>query len=504
MTFRKENVVEKIINSKSGAFLMLCFCFISGVGIFSYSDIEKNILFYLFVVFWCLVFAIAIFWKNINSRFLFFCVLFFVLGAIRFFISVPSGDAKNILYYNGERGKIIGWVVGEPDIRPDSVKYIIKTEFIYDLEASSNKKVSGRALVEGLLYPRYEYGDKLKISCDLKSPRNSPDGNFRYDRYLAKDGIWSICVNAKIEKIGADEGNFVLKNILRLKTRINEQIEKLWPEPDSGLLSGLLYGARSGIPDDLKENFNRAGISHIVAVSGYNINIIAAAFMIFLVSAGLYRRQAFWLAIFGICVFVIFTGASASVMRAGIMGVVLLIAERLGRLSRVGYVLALAAALMLLFNPYVLVWDAGFQLSFLATAGIVYLSPFLGGKNKSSLFKQILAPTFSAIIATLPLILFQFGRLSAIAPVANVLILWIVPYLMFFGFLAVVLSFVWFPFGQVVAWIVGIGLNYVIMIAEKIGGWNLSAMDFFLPWWGMVAIYGFIVWVVNKLLYVKN
>ena len=129
-------------------------------------------------------------------------------------------------------------------------------------------------------------------------------------------------------------------------------------------MAGLLYGERSGLPLELADNFSRTGVSHIIAVSGYNISIVALALMSLFINLGLARPRAFWLVVAGIILFVIFTGAGASVVRAGIMGLIVLLAGQLGRLSRIGNVLIFTAALMLLFNPYVLIWDAGFQLSF--------------------------------------------------------------------------------------------------------------------------------------------
>jgi len=376
-------------------------------------------------------------------------------------------------------------------------------------------------LVSLPLYPRYDFGDKLRLQCNLGAPRVSADSNFRYDNYLARQGIFSVCNSPVI--LNSDEsrseesssrsslGMTWIKRFLSLKFIINERVEKLWPEPQSSLMAGLLYGARSGFSSELSDNFSRVGISHIVAISGYNISIVATVLLTILISLGFYRRQAFYLCVLGIILFVIFTGASASVVRAGIMGVVVLIASQLGRLSRVGNVLAFTAALMLLFNPYVLVWDAGFQLSFLATVGIVYLSPVVGSvmlnlfwhlkkhikilkkfqddSFTSNAFFEILSTTFSAIIITLPLILFQFGRLSVVAPLANLLVLWIIPFLMLFGFVAVIASLVFFPLGQVVAWITGVGLGYVIMITNSLGGWWLSAVDLKVSFLTMVLMY---------------
>ena len=161
------------------------------------------------------------------------------------------------------------------------------------------------------------------------------------------------------------------------------------------------------------------------------------------------RKKAFGLIVAGIIIFVLFTGASASVVRAGIMGIIVLLSKQMGRMSRIGTVLLLTAVVMTIQNPLVLVWDAGFQLSFISTCCLVYLSPIFVQRCKRlpELFglKESFISTISAIVATLPLILFQFGRLSIVAPIVNMLVLWIIPYLMLFGFFAKVFGFFLFP-----------------------------------------------------------
>jgi len=159
---------------------------------------------------------------------------------------------------------------------------------------------------------------------------------------------------------------------------------------------------------------------------------------------------------------------------------------------------------MVFGNPYILLWDAGFQLSFLATLGLVYVSPVLSAvipqaENKWIVaLREPLVSTLSAIIATLPLILYQFGRLSLVAPLVNVLVLWSIPWLMLFGFVSLVLGFIFYPVGQLVAWVAGFGLRYVIMVVDFFGNKSWSAVTFQVPWWAMVAMYLALVIVIRK------
>jgi competence protein ComEC len=497
--------LRRIINSKSKTFLTFCFCFIFGIAVFSFAGTNK-LIFSLYILFLTTIFFLILCWKNSKQRFLLLCFLIFISGGLRFLITISNHDSTRIEFYNGQKVNLRGWVSAEPNIGLSNAKYIVNVESLTD-----NKKqtpVSGKIYFKNRLYPQYSYGEELDISCALQEPENFADSNFNFKNYLARQGIWSVCSNPKINPTGVNKGNFLFKKMFWFKSLVQDQMSRLWPEPANSLMAGLLYGSRSGMPQNLIDNFTRTGVSHIIAVSGYNVSIIVAILNVCLIYIGLSRRQSFWFLMSLIFSFVFFTGATASVVRAGVMASIILVAGYWGRLSSVGRTLIYAAVIMLLFNPYVLIWDAGFQLSFLSTMGLVYLSPILESvifkrvkpKDSSLLkpFLEILITTMSAIFATLPIILFHFGRLSLVAPLVNILVLWLVPWLMLFGFLALILSWLFFPLGQVLAWVAGLGLNYVIIIVDWFGNKSWSAIDISLPLWAMILIY------LGLILYVKK
>ena len=173
-------------------------------------------------------------------------------------------------------------------------------------------------------------------------------------------------------------------------------------------------------------------------------------------------------------------------------------------MSRITNTLALAAFIMVLVNPKVLVFDAGFQLSFLATMGLVYLSPIIerGLKKIPDVFelRMSLVATLSATISTLPLILFQFGRLSTVALLVNMLILPLIPVAMAVGFLMGILSLVWLPLGQLFAWIAWAILSYVILVVETFAKFNFASFEIAqVSWLWLVGGYGFLVFIIIKL-----
>ncbi|MBI5222696.1 MAG: ComEC family competence protein [Candidatus Magasanikbacteria bacterium] len=487
---------EGIINSKSKTFLTFCFCFIAGVALASLLELKIGLPYLYLSLFISISFLIC-FWKNKITRFSVICILFFVLGVIRYLIAFPL-SSNRIVNYVGKEMELTGFVAREPDVREDGVRYILKT--LNPKSEILNHEIDGRVYFKYNLFPRFQYGDLLKLNCELEKPEASDD--FRYDMYMAKEGVFVICQSPWTEKVGEGEGFFAYSAILWVKNKAADKINRLWHEPMASFMAGLLYGYRGGL-GDLNQAFNRTGITHIVAISGYNISIVAVVLVTIFSYIYIPRKKAFWLVCGGILLFVIFAGASASVVRAGIMGALVLLAKQLGRLSRIGNVLALSAVLMLVQNPLVLRWDAGFQLSFAATLGLVYLSPkiqhwFIKLPEFYGL-RETFVSTMAAIIATLPLILFNFGRLSIVAPVVNVLILWLIPFLMLFGFLAVIASFIFYPAGQVVAWIAWVGLKYIILIVTWFSGLKWAAIDFRVNWVVMVLLYlGIIAWLVKN------
>jgi competence protein ComEC len=292
-----------------------------------------------------------------------------------------------------------------------------------------------------------------------------------------------------------------MRSILAVKSVVAKKINLLWHEPHASFMAGLLYGYRGGL-GSLNELFNITGVTHIVAISGYNITIIATILITICVQLLIPRKKAFWLVSTGIVLFVLFAGASASVVRAGIMGIIVLLARQMGRMSRVGNVLILTAVLMALHNPFVLVWDAGFQLSFLSTVGLVYLTPFVKPwfTRVPEMFglQESIVSTLAAIIATLPLILYQFGRLSIVAPIVNVLILWAIPLIMFMGFFAVLVSFLFLPIAHIISWIAWAGLEYIILVVKWFASLPFAAVEMRIPVWLMVGMYGGMVYLVYQ------
>jgi len=474
-------MLRGVIQSKSKAFLVFCFCFLLGIACGSFF--MPNIAFVsIYSGFFVLITLFIVFWDTVTCRFFLVCMSCFLFGVIRCVISFSLLDfhgSSELLY--GEQ-EITGFVSAEPDIRQGKARYIVTPK---------NSNIAGKIFISVPNYPQYAYGDQLNIVCKrLEKPE--PIETFRYDMYLARFGVSYICVSPAITKIGSGDGNSVLAHIFSLKQIVAERITILWHEPYAGFMAGLLYGYRGGL-GSLNDVFAQTGVTHIIAISGYNITIIATILITLCIHAYIPRKKAYYIIVFGIIIFVIFAGASASVVRAGIMGILVLYAKHIGRARHILPILCITAVIMSLHNPLILLWDAGFQLSFVATVGLIYLCPIIDKKlQKIPDFFGITAAfsaTIAAIISTLPLILFQFGRLSLVAPLVNMLILWTIPYIMLFGFFSVVTSFVFFPFGLICSYIAWLGMAYVVIIVRLFADRSFTYMTIPINFFSMFCLY---------------
>jgi len=362
---------------------------------------------------------------------------------------------------------LMGYVVKEPDERSNNTKLTVQTD-------------QGKVLVTTRRYPEYKYGDELKITGKLKTPTEFED--FNYQGYLAKDGIYSVMYYPGIEASGKNYGNFFHKTIYSFKGEVKQTAEKIMPPPEATIFEALTLGNKQGLTDSLKNQLNISGTRHITAISGMHIIILVKALMIILVGIGLWRGQAFYFTLAILVLFIIMIGAPASAVRAGIMGAILLFAEKIGRLNNSGRAVVFAGAIMLALNPLLLKFDVGFQLSFLAVLGIIYIKPIfdewlnkLLPKKLKNWFDEgkirgqmpgIIAMTFAAQFATLPILVYNFGRISFISPLANVLIVPALPYVMGAGFIFSLAIVIWSFLGKILIWPVWFMFAYITKFVE--------------------------------------
>lgn len=405
------------------------------------------------------------------------CALFLAAGAARLLIAIPHFEERSLATYNGV-GQVTleGIVVGEPDERDSYTNLRVRAERL-TLPDGSRREVEGLALVRAKRYPERHCGDRVQVVGRLETPPVFE--TFSYRDYLARQGIHSLVRNAEVTLLAENQANLLLYALLTFKRRAQATIAVILPEPQAALLTGILLGVETGIPADLKDAFAATGTSHIVAISGFNISIIAGA-LAGLAERTFGKRRAVWIAIAGVVVYTVLVGAAASVVRAALMGILYLWGHHLGRTTFAPASLAAAAMAMTALNPYTL-WDVGFQLSFAATLGLVLYAAPLGraferaltqltsvkrARQVSGLLNDNLIVTLAVQITTTPLILHYFGRLSLVTLLTNLLILPAQPGVMTWGGLATILGLIARPVGQVVSWVTWVFLTYTIEVVR--------------------------------------
>ena len=451
--------------------ILFFLCIFLVVGIFSESLFKVPQLF-VWGLFVLGVAVILIFLLSGRVNIVGFCLLFFVLGILRMQISEFNVANDKLSKLNGGAEiTLTGFISKEPDVRDTFQKINVKVE-------------DSTILVTAKRYPEYKYLEKVKLSGKLENP--SITDTFNYKNYLMKDGIYSVMNFPVIEVISKERAHGVLsylyEKILFFKQKLRESIRHNFLPPQSSILEGTILGDNGAMTNDLKSKLNITGLRHIIAVSGTHVVILCALVMSLLLAAGMWRGQAFYVALAFVCVYIVLTGLPPSGVRAGIMGGIYLLSQKIGRQVMSSRLIVLACSIMLLINPLLLFYDVGFQLSFLAVLGLIYLEPLI--KNifeRAAKWREghsgdelvsIVSATVSAQVFTLPIMVYNFGNISFVSLFANLLILPIVYWLMVFGFLASIAGI----FSSLLGWILSVPCWILLAYFVKV-------IDFFSqPW----------------------
>ena len=486
----------------SKIFFCFCIAFIIGIGISSFVKFSLPVLLVFLILGLVLI---SVFWSYKKIAVLGFCIIFLVLGIWRHQTAELKFVNDELRKYNDKEEKItlIGEIISEPDIKGKSIQLKFGVSQIQSENGS--RSIEGKVLVAAGRYPEYQYGDRLKIKGYLQTPPLFE--GFNYQDYLKKDGIYSVMSWPEIELSGRNSGNPIYKILFSFKNKFKKTAQSFISPPQEGILEALIFGDEENIPKDWKEKLNITGLRHITAVSGMNITIISFLILSFALNLGLWRKQAFLVSIFLIFLYILMIGAPPSGVRAGIMAGLLMTAQYFGRLSRAGRAIIFAGTLMLIINPFLLRLDIGFQLSFLATIGIIYLQKFFTDFLKKipdpKIFpiKTTLVTTFSALLFTLPILIYNFGYFPLLSPAANILI---VPFLAFFTILIFIFGIagIIFPFlGWIFSLPIWLCLTYIVKIIDFFSRIPFATIKLKAPWQFLLIFYlilGIVVWLLQK------
>jgi len=398
-----------------------------------------------------------------------FALVGLLLGVGRMLLAYPHITPDHVAFYNGvglgeNRVFLEGVIREEPDRRAHLTKLYLDVESI-TFPNGETRPVHGWVLLKAPPYTAAGYGDRVHAGGMLESPPEF--SQFSYREYLARRDVHALLRDADVTVLASHQANRIWEGLLRFKAHAHSVLLSLLPEPQASLLSGILLGIESGIPDDLNAAFVATGTSHIVAISGYNLSIISA-FVVRMTKKVVKKRGVVPTALVCVWVYTLFVGASPAVVRAAVMATVALIAREHVSVGRVHGPTSLATAVvfMLAWNPYNL-WDAGFQLSVMATLGLIlYTEPltrrfekFLGHwldsektKFVLSFLSDALIVTLAAQITTTGILVGTFHRLSLVTLITNLLILPAQAYVMAFGIASLLAGLLAPPLGRILAW----------------------------------------------------
>lgn len=486
-------------------------------GVFVSSFVRVGFSFGLFLILIALVFILYTFFEYKKYKLLHIpltqnikilillgvFILFAGLGVLRYaFVDKVETD----YFLDKQIGKkvLIEAIIGEePEDKENSQRAVADLNFLVLSKSSDLKeKVSGRAIMSLSRFPQISYGDKVFLTGTLAKPKNfltDSGREFDYVSYLSKNDIKYELKFAEVEIISSGEGSFLKRNLFAIKNIFLEKTGEIFPEPQASLLGGLLVGAKKSLPTNLLDDFKKSGIIHIVVLSGYNVSIIASAIMAILSFLPMFLSLFF--GALSIVFFAVMTGGGATVVRACIMALLAIFARSIGRMYDVSRALFVAGFLMIMQNPKILAFDPSFQLSFTATFGVLYFYPavknyfsFIPEKNG---LRDAVGLTISTQIFLMPLLVFMTGNLSLVALPVNILVLPMVPFAMFGGFISGVLGFVSYVFAFPFVFISNIILSCIIFIPEISASFSFATVQIknipiiFLL--GAYVFYGFII-----------
>ncbi len=459
--------MSKISNNR--IFILAAVFFTLGIALGSRFVLGANLA-YAALAGLVMLFALAFGRRWRVAALVFGCLIFFVFGILRTSLSLVGSEFENFFE---SKIRLEGLIAEDVDARQERQLLTFRPDGF-----------GQNLLIAAPLSGDYFYGDRLFVEGKISRAKNFSE--FDYQGYLERHNVYGLMQYPKILVLKSGQGSWLKLQLLKIKQAFSRQVSAYLAQPKDGLLLGILIGARKTLPQKITADFNEIGLSHILAVSGYNISIIVGALGILVYIFG--RRAGFWFSLAAILSFVVISGASASVVRAAVMGIMLLLAFRLGRPYGSFSALCAAAAGMLAINPKILYWDIGFGLSFMATAGIVYGVPLLDGLTPRIKpwfgLKVLVSTTISAIIMTLPLTLVYFGRLSIVALLANLAVLPAVPAVMLFGF------FIWLPgLAPGFAFLSDKLLEYILAAASAFSRLPYASLSFRLPKLGAVLMY---------------
>ncbi|MFH0928294.1 MAG: ComEC/Rec2 family competence protein [bacterium] len=423
--------------------------------------------------------------KKPGYRFLILLVALGLIGGFRGSLAMNSFLERAVseeLW--GQESTLVGTVRGYPELTLKTQKYYL------EVEAADRKTVTFKIQVTDNLYPEVQNQDHIQVRCKLAE---ASFGALNFGSLAS--GIRAKCVSKETVVLEPAAGVQKILNLVRGTVR--KTSERTLSEPQASLFQGLVYGADAGLPKDLQDDFRRAGLSHLVAVSGSNIGIIITNLLLLLIAFWLPRKRAI-IAVFGALLgYLLIVGFEASLLRAAMMGSLILLAAWSGRGVNSRNILAVSVAGLIFVTPF-LFFSLGFQLSVLATFGILFLEPRLRdlGKFLPDVrgLRQLFSTNLSAQIMTLPLLSLMFGRISLVGFLANLIVVPLVSFIFPLCFALILLALISAPLAVFISYPFILILTLILFLAKIMSAVPYAELSWNLTFFGAAAIYAAIIY----------
>ena len=407
--------------------------------------------------------------------FLFFCAL----GIVRMELSTLSGDPK-LTKEIGTHVVIEGVVSAEPDARENATLLSVDAQSIEI--GSTSISVQAGVLATLPAHAKVAYGDRIKLSGQLQLPAPFDTGlgrQFNYPQYLAAQGIEYQLGFAQIDSIEDNVGKPIEAFAINMKESYLQGTRAVLPEPEAALAGGITVGDKRSVGPELSQDFQRDSLVHMIVLSGYNITVVLNAVTRLLSFAP--RVVQFGGSITVVIFFALISGGASSAIRAGLMALIATLARATRRTYLGERALAAVSFAMVLWNPWTLCFDPSFQLSALATLGLILCTPtffslFSFVPEKFGM-REILSSTCGTQLMVLPFLLYQNGTLSLVALPANLFALLPVPYAMLLSFIAALAGMTFHTYGSVVALPAYALLWYIVTVAHLFASLPFAAVS---------------------------
>lgn len=367
-------------------------------------------------------------------------LLTMALGLVR--TSLDIGNANETVFDSavGEEIEAVGTIANRPAVTEYGQNFTVRLSGMQIKNSKERLEGVSKAVVYAPAFPQLQYGDRIRLVGELRTPSSfetDTGRRFNYPDFLARNEVFYEMSQPQISLLQHGKGNFLKQQLTYLQERLLSSIHAYVPDPHAALTGGVLLGAEDALGEKLQSNFRDTGLIHIVVLSGYNVTIVAAAVGAAAVFLGLSLSLAIGVSIFAIILFALLVGLTPTVVRASIMAVIALVARVSGRQYAASRGLAAAAFLMVVVNPHILLFDPSFQLSAVATAGLISWGESINEKMsfipRVAGIREAVTATVSAQLAVTPLLLFYTGNVSIVSLLANLLVLPVVPSLMAAG-----------------------------------------------------------------------